>query len=634
MYVYALFDNETAELVNIKFLHAAVDKLLDIYMHSFQSPKVQESAKRGILCAYELIFSEDIKAYYQNSPISVTVKDFNQQVDGSSAGLAYAIAFSAALIDRKIINPPCTSYEKIAVTGELDNIGNVLKIKNLKQKIVGAIKENNKLVIYPSQNYEELSFHRQTDPDFDALINESGIILKHVSTLKQAFCEIGLFPSPTIFLTPKLASDSSILTLEVSMQNDILLDVNSFSLCIKYDKSLVLGNNYIDNVSNLNKNIKYSENKDNTLTLSFNIEKDISNMLNKNVKIFEMGFLPIEDINCENIYEIKFEEANCTINSYPYEGCGGIILRSQQLSYENKLFCDDNIQNKKLASLIKSKKKLFLLSGILFFSVISIAFFKYVLETSKSFNDMDFTPTNVVLNYSSPSVVAESIATTIPSPEPTLYTLPTSPTIQKTSATPILQSSPTATLNNSITPTPIKTTADSPKLTKNQITDKSYLTTSPNLPILVLDNLDDFASWYKKDVNGYSRLSSEGGHITDKVVRIDYEIKENGNITIGTKSDTLNIQNNVYKKLSFYYKCISEESQTDVVNLFINSKLIRLGTTQEISKNNEWHFIEISISELKDIKSFELFIGCIPDKTASNALSKGSFMICNFKLSQ
>lgn len=634
MYVYALFDNETAELVIIKFLHAAVDKLLDVYLHSFQSPKVQASAKRGILCAYEVIFSEDVKAYYQNSPISVTIKDFNQQVDGSSAGLAYAVAFAAALSDRKTISAPCKNYEKIAATGELDNSGKVIKIKNIKQKIIAAINENINLMLYPSQNYDELNYHCQTDPDFEALIKKSGIILKHVSTLKQAFCELGLFSHPTICINPISASDGSILTLEVNLQNNILWDINSFSLSIKVDKNLMLDNNLKNIFSNSNQNIKYSINKDNTLIVSFNTENDISNVLNKNTQLLELRFLSIDSVNSENIFDVKFEKAHCTINSYPYEGCGGIILKSNPISYDNNSLCGIQCtQKNKISNFISSNKKLFL-SGILFLFLASIICISYLLGNVKKTVNVAITPTNAFSSHSSPNTTPNPTFAATSSPSPTLATLTTSLTTPQNSTTPTSQNSPTPTLKNPITPTPIKTTSAYPTPTENKITNTSVFTPLSDLPTLVLHNLDDFASWHKKDLNSYSRLSSEEGHLTDKVVRIDYEIKENGNVTIVTKPEVFNIPNNKYKKLSFYYKCTSIESRTDVVNIFINSMPIKLGTTQEISKNNDWNFKEIPISNFGDLKSFEIFIGCIPDGTPPDILNKGSFMICNFKLYQ
>ncbi|MDF2985947.1 MAG: coagulation factor 5/8 type domain protein [Eubacterium sp.] len=195
MHTYALFDNGTAELVNIKLLNVEMNETLAIYFQSFRSPKVKESARRGIECAYEILFSKDIKAYIQKTPISITVKDFTQQVDGSSAGLAYSVAFASILKKEKIIGTSLELPEEIAATGEVDIIGNVKKIRNLKEKILGAICKNIKLMFYPSQNKEELQILLSRDEEFYITVNNSGIQLKHVASIRQLFFDMGILPN-------------------------------------------------------------------------------------------------------------------------------------------------------------------------------------------------------------------------------------------------------------------------------------------------------------------------------------------------------------------------------------------------------------------------------------------------------
>ncbi len=194
MDTYALFDNGTAELVIIKLLNVEVKDTLDIYFQSFRSPRVKESARRGIECAYEVIFSKDIGIYLQKMPISVTVKDFIQQVDGSSAGAAYAVAFAAALKKGNIIKASFDLPDKAAVTGEVDIAGNIKAIKYIKEKILGAINQNVELMFYPSSNSEELRELQEKDEEFDIAVKNSGIKLKGVANIRQLFCEIGILP--------------------------------------------------------------------------------------------------------------------------------------------------------------------------------------------------------------------------------------------------------------------------------------------------------------------------------------------------------------------------------------------------------------------------------------------------------
>lgn len=206
MHTYALFDNGTAELVIIKLLNVEVRETLDIYFQSFCSPKVKESARRGIECAYEIIFSKDIKAYIQKMPISVTVKDFTQQVDGSSAGLAYSVAFASVLKKGKIIETSFDFPEIIAATGEVDIKGNVKRIKNLREKIFGAISKNVRLMFYPSQNSEELQILLEWDKELRDAVKNSGIQLKHVANVIQLFYEMGILPNTflqEVYSTPE-----------------------------------------------------------------------------------------------------------------------------------------------------------------------------------------------------------------------------------------------------------------------------------------------------------------------------------------------------------------------------------------------------------------------------------------------
>lgn len=194
MHTYALFDNGTAEQVIIKLLNVEVKETLDIYLQSFRSPKVKESARRGIECAYEVIFSKDFKAYIQKTPISVTVKDFTRQVDGNSAGLAYSVAFASALQKGGIIKTSFDLPEIIAATGEVDIMGNVRRINNLREKILGAISKNVKLLFYPDENNEEIKILLDQDKAFRTDVKNSGIKLKDVASIEQLFCEMGILP--------------------------------------------------------------------------------------------------------------------------------------------------------------------------------------------------------------------------------------------------------------------------------------------------------------------------------------------------------------------------------------------------------------------------------------------------------
>lgn len=194
MFTYALFDNGTAELVIIKLLNVEVKDTFDIYFQSFRSPRLKESARRGIECAYEVLFSRDINAYIQKVPILVTVKDFTQQVDGSSAGIAYAAAFAAALKNGNIIKVSSDFPDKVAATGEVDINGNIKAIKCIKEKVLGAINQKVDIMFYPHSNSKELKLFREEDENFNTAVKNSGIKLKAVASIRQLFSEMGVLP--------------------------------------------------------------------------------------------------------------------------------------------------------------------------------------------------------------------------------------------------------------------------------------------------------------------------------------------------------------------------------------------------------------------------------------------------------
>jgi ATP-dependent Lon protease len=68
--------------------------------------------------------------------------------NGSSAGCAYTCAFIS-----KILNIPI--FNNIALSGEIDLIGNVFKIGGLINKLIGAKKSNINIVYIPQDNYND-----------------------------------------------------------------------------------------------------------------------------------------------------------------------------------------------------------------------------------------------------------------------------------------------------------------------------------------------------------------------------------------------------------------------------------------------------------------------------------------------
>jgi len=83
--------------------------------------------------------------------------------DGPSAGGAFTTAFISRILGRKIRND-------IAMTGEIDLMGNIMKIGGLNYKLIGAKKAGVKIVLVPEENKKDLDTIYEKYPN---LINDN-----------------------------------------------------------------------------------------------------------------------------------------------------------------------------------------------------------------------------------------------------------------------------------------------------------------------------------------------------------------------------------------------------------------------------------------------------------------------------
>ena len=81
--------------------------------------------------------------FHLHAPDSATPKD------GPSAGAAFSTAFISRILNKKI-------RRDVAVTGEIDLVGNVTKIGGLEYKLFGAKKAGVKLVLVPKENEDDV----------------------------------------------------------------------------------------------------------------------------------------------------------------------------------------------------------------------------------------------------------------------------------------------------------------------------------------------------------------------------------------------------------------------------------------------------------------------------------------------
>lgn len=643
MYVYALFDNESSELITIHFLNTATNKLLELYMQSFHSPKVRDSAKIGIECAYEIIFSGEIEKYIQKSPISVTPKDFKQQVDGSSAGLAYAVAFAIALKYRNIIDTTLEIPEKIAATGELDNHANVTKVKHLKQKILAAIKENVNLLLYPSENYEELLMLQKSDIEFSNALKDSGISLKHVSNLKQAFCELGILPSPTLTINPVKTNDKD-LVFDISLSNDSKIEFKSFELTLMYDASkLKLENIFDGSAINGSKYLELiSPDKNNKkFVLTLNLKKDFLYAKKIDSPLIRINCNAIDNLKKYSSNLLEFCENECSINGIPYSGAGGFIFNIAEISFLNKKNSQKEINIAKAESTnLNSDKpstystikafftgKLKLITVVAGVFVILIGYKYFMGSLSSPANQNNPTPTSISI----PTLSTTPLITAIPtlSTTPPITTIPSS-TLSPSQTDNVLSASASNKPQPSNTPelfnsTPLTTPVKTPKKAITQIPAISVkpITPAPKTVPLEIKEAMNPIRWESKSDNITSTYDEDR-----QALNFEYTIKGNGHVNIATKPILFSNIPDGYSTLNFSCRCypITDSKANLILKIYYNNKpkSYFIGGIENIANEHSWIKTQKYLEKGK-ITGIEFYIETVG--ADDNAIDSGSLLI-------
>jgi ATP-dependent Lon protease len=86
---------------------------------------------------------------------------------GPSGGTAFAVAFMSRILARTIKND-------VAITGEIDLVGNVMKIGGLEYKLLGSKKAGIKTALVPYENRDDVEKIKKHYPelfiDFDVVL--------------------------------------------------------------------------------------------------------------------------------------------------------------------------------------------------------------------------------------------------------------------------------------------------------------------------------------------------------------------------------------------------------------------------------------------------------------------------------
>jgi ATP-dependent Lon protease len=104
------------------------------------------------------IMRESIISGKENYGLHVHCPDLSTSKDGPSASLAFCLAFVSRLCNIPVKNT-------VALTGEMDLLGNSMAIGGLESKLMGAINAGVKTVLIPRENEEDLDIIIRKDVD-------------------------------------------------------------------------------------------------------------------------------------------------------------------------------------------------------------------------------------------------------------------------------------------------------------------------------------------------------------------------------------------------------------------------------------------------------------------------------------
>ncbi|MCV3551250.1 endopeptidase La [Campylobacter sp. CNRCH_2013_0855] len=117
-----------------------------------ESAKIAQSLIKNLIDEKQIIVPENLfykenESVYNQYNLHIHVPDGATPKDGPSAGITITTAIASIFSDKKV-------RSDVAMTGEIDLMGNVLPIGGLKEKLIAAYKADIKTTIIPHKNYE------------------------------------------------------------------------------------------------------------------------------------------------------------------------------------------------------------------------------------------------------------------------------------------------------------------------------------------------------------------------------------------------------------------------------------------------------------------------------------------------
>jgi len=150
--VNGLYAN-SASLGGITFIQAIKfpsNKLLDLNITGSIGAIMKESISYSLRLAFNLL-PDKIQNKIIKNPFGIHLHcpDGATKKDGPSAGVAITLALYSLLINKPVNN-------KIALTGEIDLLGNITAIGGLEIKLIGAQLSGIEIVLFPEENLEDI----------------------------------------------------------------------------------------------------------------------------------------------------------------------------------------------------------------------------------------------------------------------------------------------------------------------------------------------------------------------------------------------------------------------------------------------------------------------------------------------
>lgn len=132
------------------------EKLLELNLTGSLGDSMKESVHYALKLAFSLL-TKDIQDTILSGPkfgIHLHCPEGAVKKDGPSAGTAITLALYSLLTNRPVNN-------KIALTGEIDLVGNVTAIGGLETKLNGAKRAGIELALFPEENLEDIEIIRK-----------------------------------------------------------------------------------------------------------------------------------------------------------------------------------------------------------------------------------------------------------------------------------------------------------------------------------------------------------------------------------------------------------------------------------------------------------------------------------------